>query len=341
MFALDILNENVNPSTVQGLGESYEPGMVGLLEMEQDNMRDGFILESALLVASSRHAQLISEGASTQAENLSENMFKTAYNKIVELLKKMWARMKDFFKNVRLFFDKLAMKESKFVEKYEKEISQITKVKVSGYKFDFSKLTVGGAWTNIKKVIDTEKGRISELDGKDKAAIDKLKVTEGDKFKDALAGAVVSGAKAGTLDKKIQQAFGMKEGKGEVEYNGTTLVKILKGLGEAKNVVNEEQEGVDDAYKAAIDEVEKLEDDNKEKDGATFASKIASNVKLGADFINKVAGIKIALLKKECGQAKAAAYKGIAADRKSNTKKMNSVSESFEVGDILGSILNY
>lgn len=65
-----------------------------------------------------------------------ENAIKNVYDKLVEMLKKLWAKLKGYFKNVVRFFDGLVLSGKKFVQKYEKDLANLS---LSGFEFKMYK----------------------------------------------------------------------------------------------------------------------------------------------------------------------------------------------------------
>lgn len=366
MLALDLLNESVNykneEETVVGLGESYAPGMEGLLEMSNANLEDEMMLEMAILTATNKQARLLAEGKNEEAMTLSENLVKNTLNKVVELIKKMWARMKDFFKGIRTYFDKLLMNEKKFVEKYGDDIKKISSVKVSGHNLDLSKVpSLDKFWTGTvaplvageKKALalfiaDIQPEKATEEAAKESFEKAKSAIKSTSDFKKAMQNGSKKEFKTDLLEKA-----GVEAKKAEVTYSGSEIISVLGGLNNAINEIKEAENGINTTYNKALAEVKEIinaaEVANKKL--SSYGSKakalgngVVSNVKAGLEFVNTVAGVKMSLLKMQASQAKQAAYKGIAELRKEDKKEdkgeKTPVSESFNsVEDLYKSLI--
>lgn len=76
-----------------------------------------------------------------------ENAIKNVYDKLVELLKKLWAKLKGYFKNVIRFFDSLILDGKKFVKKYKKDLERLS---LSGFEYPMYK------WDNSKLSANTD-----------------------------------------------------------------------------------------------------------------------------------------------------------------------------------------
>lgn len=323
----DLLNENTN-LFVEATNIGIEPSLEGAMKINMDAMQESFVLEASIV--STLNKQVLTEGAMV----LNENMFKNIYDRIIEIIKKMWAKMKEFFSNLRLFFDRYAKKNGAFAEKYEKEIQKISSVSVDGYSFTPAKV-------DIKSLFEKGMDAIESTTG-DKSAPVKSSDIEKAYYK------AMGASDSKDFNKKISTLCGYKGTKTPVKYSGSEILKAINGQSDFIEKVNDDKEAVDDAYTKAIEIAEQTKkkfSDNessdtlatKDKDTEAVAklksgarnangNKAANQQKLmdGAKnllaAINIAAGIKSKCYKEDATQAKTAAYKGIAESRKNASK---------------------
>ncbi|MEI2418939.1 hypothetical protein V6O07_01595, partial [Arthrospira platensis SPKY2] len=382
---LDFINESSfmytngeGVSINEGFGNSYAPDMEGILEIERENLEESAILDTAILVSGHQQAILVSQGNLSEATALSEGMFDSIFGKIKQLVTSMWKRMQDFFKSVKLYFDKVVAKEGKFAETYKDEISKISNVKVEGYDFKFD-LTIADAWKKAETAILGERNKLTNVIADlGKMKVDKNNSSEANKkaageamgtmkgnlltsaqLKDNVSKDII-GSDAKGFKTAVSKAFGITPKQIEVTYSGSELLKILTGLNARLNDIDADKRETDVAYRQVLKEIDNISTQaEKAASGSgkattdaykSQASKIksvcaglASSAKDLLNFVNQIAGIKAGCYKKEASQAKVAAYKGIASMRKEGNKddkndKGKKVNESMSFDDIWASL---
>ena len=361
MLGMDLLLESTklkcsDDTELEGFGEEYSPDEEGMAEIEEKNLEESFALDSALLLTANTYAKLLREGKEEEAETLQENVVKNFFGKVKALILKMWNRIKDFFKSVKLYFQSLVQSGSKFAEQYEEEIKAISSVTIEGYNYKLDE-SVKAIWDEyvkdsklleyIKNVEDSLNKLKSEDDNKAYIkGIDEKKVKEQTNGVQAL----IKSCEDKKYNRKfIQLTLGRTAKPVQVTYNGSQLYKILTSLNEKLNQVSKDQMDVDKCYKEALDIIKKIEtklsslgDDTKVSAVSKNINAVGTIVKKILDAVNLAAGIKNSCLKDEVAQAKKAAYKGIAEARKStkNTKdKKKVVNASFDVSELYKDLL--
>ena len=310
---LDLLNENTE-LFVEATNIGIEPSMVGIHEINKTMLEESMELESSMVYTATK--LLLNEGASEILLEENKNVFKNIFAKLKSIVMKMWAKMKEFFKNVKLFFQSLVQKGSKFAENYKDEINAISTVKIEGQKIDPSAIKIQTMFSTA----ETKANAIKE-DDKTQDVLDKISET-----------LVKQPSKS--FRKGCAALLGYTPKPVEITYTGSQIMGILSKLNNLLNDVNKDSLEVDGAYKATISEInsemsntsdalEKEENEDKIKE-LKAKNKIASNkcsiLKSALGLVNTAAGLKISALKLQASQAQKAAYKGIAESRKSKKK---------------------
>lgn len=346
MNALELLTESsLNLST--GASANYEPGIEGVLEIMSENQQDSFKLQTALMMVAHQRQVCLAEGATENAEMLSENVFKNVFDKVKAVFQKMWDRMKEFFKGVRTYFDKMFMNERKFAEKYKTQIQAIKSVSIEGYDLKINDITAKSAWDKVVPKADAYYGKVHVPLTVEKLKSVKKELPTAAEFKDEASKAVV-GAPASQFKAEILKIMGFQPKKTDVKYTGSEILAAIVNSNTVINTIKEDESATNKAYQDAIAKVEDAKKtyeklaNGSDGDGKSVASGQASALntvldfyKTGLDLVNQIAGYRISAHKKNCKQAKTAAYKGIADGRKDEkaTKKLE------ESADVLDSIM--
>lgn len=348
MNALELLTES--SLTIGGgssVNKNYTPGIEGVMEMMSENQEDSFKLQTALMIAAHQRQVCLAEGVVDKAEMLTENVFKNVFDKVKDLFQKMWNRLKEFFNGVRTYFDKLFMNERKFAEKYKDQIKKISSVSIEGYDLKVDNITVQGAWG---KVVPKAKAYFDKVHKP--LTVDTLKSVKKElptaaEFKDEASKAVL-GVTAADFKSEVLKVMGFQPKKTDVKYSGSEILNIISNSNTVINDIKKDEAEANKAYQEAIKAVEDAKKTyntlagSAEGDAKSVASGQASALntvldyyKTGLDLVNQIAGYRISAHKKNCKQAKAAAYKGIADGRKEAKKLDESANVLDSIMDIL------
>lgn len=308
---LNMLTESLvhGTETVEASNYGITPDMAGIMQINNESAEDSFLLESAMIMASTR---ILCEG--TDVEALQEGVVKNAFDRIKEIVKKMWAKIKEFFKGVRTFIDKMVMNSKKFAEKYEDQIKAVKTVTIEGQDYKPENLNItSDIWKPASSYVTGSELSYTDKSIKEAEARDKMlsKITSDKNIKKFC------------LDK-----MNVKPAKTNVSFSGSDLLSAMKEVNNSTNTIKQEESDIDKLYSAALSEIEKAKKDagnseeNKEynKGKARVAGIKASLIKDAMTQVNTAAGLKISVIKSMAGQAKTAAYKGI-AQNKADAKK--------------------
>lgn len=127
--------------------------MESTAELHDIFMESFYNVEQAELAAATEGVSL--EGS--QYEAVAEAATVGAFEKIKNFFKKLWAKVKAFFHNVRRYLDAIFMSGSSFAKKYEKEISKIGPLKDFSYKmfkYNDKNIDEASAKTKFSDMVD-------------------------------------------------------------------------------------------------------------------------------------------------------------------------------------------
>lgn len=209
-------------------------------------------------------------------EKVTEGAIKDIFAKIKNFILKLWAKIKEFFKNVVRFFDGLFLSGKKFAEKYKAELNKVNEVEiensynigkeVEGYGSVFKKAMGFSEFKDF--VSDIEDGiKKAQAAKDDTAAYDELQ-KELDEFKDSevnildmTRGALV-GKNSVTSDNFATELFKyFRDGK---DYETTFKAKVSDAVDwlinkNMSNDVKAIQSESDNMFKAALSHISILE----------------------------------------------------------------------------------
>lgn len=171
-----------------------------------------------------------------------EGAIKDIYTKLVDMLKKLWAKLKGYFKNVVRFFDGLILSGKKFVKKYKKELERLS---LSGYEYKMYKWNdarlsndpnVETYTSKVEAAIDAitpvKSSILAEVEEYNKTLADKK-----DKILNELRGSFVGGGAVDSEDysEKLFAYFrNGATGKEDLEDVAVDMAKIIRVLEEDK-----------------------------------------------------------------------------------------------------------
>lgn len=306
MQFFDLLNENTE-MFVEATNIGIQPNMEGIMQINTEALQESFLLEASLVKVSNQ--TIINEGTAV----LSENVFRNVYDKIAEIIKKMWAKVKEFFANLRTYFEKMVMAEGKFADKYENEIKGISSVKVEGFKLNPEAILPGTVWSKIQ-------GTKVAFDSNTSSLLDKVSMD-------------LVGKPAKQFKQGLSAKMGYKVKPEDITLSGAQIHGILSGLNGKINDLKKLQDATDKSYTEALKAAEaaKKEAANSEakdadaksakKDAISETTKRINLLKDGLKLVNTTVGMIAGAYKYEAKLAKKAAYKGIAEGRKGSGKE--------------------
>ena len=266
-YSLDVTVEASKYSHSNG---ATRIAMESVAELHDIFMESFYNTNQAELAAATEGVAL--EGSQYQA--VYEAAIGNAVTKVKEFFKKLWAKVKAFFHNVKRFLDSIFMSGAEFVKKYDKDIRGIGTLKDFEYKM----------YKYNNAAIDNVSGTGSTADEMaDKIIDDALDVSADDietirktLDRDEVAKATVikmSGGKCKDPDDFEEFLFGMYRGgvdrnddKEAVEVsNITEFAEILKNSGKLMGTLDKYAKRVDSAYAKAIKEIDKVESEFSKK----------------------------------------------------------------------------
>ncbi|MEI2420746.1 hypothetical protein V6O07_10775, partial [Arthrospira platensis SPKY2] len=223
----------------------------------------------------------------------------------------MLAKMKEFYKNLRLYFDKAFQKESKFAETYKDEIAKISNVEIDGQDIDPENIKLLSLWNLIKNASDGIKSADEDTTKLKNGVTNSFAKVDAKQFKQGLM--TLAGFKPKTV---------------RVSMNGSKIAQYLTNLNASINAVKADEDAVMKSYNNALSEVDKAakefektaketKSDSEKKaneKGSKIATKKAELIKDCLGLLNTAAGVKAGCYKTLAKQAKMAAYKGIASN---------------------------
>lgn len=293
----------------------HDTGMV-LIAMESAEELYNIFCEGTL-AAEEAELDAVSEGVvleGSQFEVVQENAIKSAYGKIKAFIEKLWAKVKAFFKQVRMHLDKIFMSGKDFVNKYDKEIKDAAKnakdftYKMYKYNNDeidnsldaaaYAESTIEAATNEVEGVVKQIAGNAAKLSNGEtlgsasKEEVDAIKKNFEDQIKESRA-AICNGAKdddeiAEALFKLFRNGASDETDKDDLPWD-SNIVTVLK---ESKitSKIDAMATKIDNGYRKAIKVV-----DNAEKE----ASNITGEGKQGAQQIAEVLRVASSTISKE------------------------------------------
>lgn len=216
-----------------------------------------------------------------------ENAIKNVYDKLVEMLKKLWAKLKGYFKNVVRFFDGLVLSGKKFVQKYKKDLEGLS---LSGfeykmYKWDNAKLSSNAdveTYTSkveqaIEKVAPIKTSIFAEVEEHNKTLTDKK-----DKILNEIRGSFVGGGSVDAED-YAEKLFGYFRGgadnKSDLEEVPVDIHTIIRVLEEDK-MLTTLKKAQTDCDKVFSKYIKNLEDQRKTYNAVSTKDHNSEEVKL-------------------------------------------------------------
>lgn len=100
----------------------FTPNLTGMQSILVESMEEQFRLEDAVMMCEQVALTLGYKGDESGAENLNEGMVGDYFTKFIELVKKLWAKIKGWFGNLFKSIEVSTRDINKMVDKYKKEL---------------------------------------------------------------------------------------------------------------------------------------------------------------------------------------------------------------------------
>ena len=223
-----------------------EPTSDALMSIAVEGVIEGLQVQAALHVADATIAYTAVNESAGAAEVVLEGVLGNTVGKLKDGLRKLWAKIKAWFKSVTKTFSLMFAKGKDFVKKYKKEILEKP---AAGFKYDGHIWTIDAGNTKataLLKAIDGTLGAVLN---------DAAKVTTGDFTSDIDA---AKKADASGIAKEFDQA----------EIKEKLIEKLGATLGSGVNEMSEIKEKLQEAYRGNKDETEEIKDFGKMSRGA-------------------------------------------------------------------------
>lgn len=125
MILSSLLNENFTGEAIDVeaiISEHFTPNSTGIQSILLEAQGEEHRLEEAVMLVEQATLALNFKGNTERAEQLSESMASDYFTKFVNMLKKMWAKVKGWFVNIFKHFETATRDINKLIEKYRKEL---------------------------------------------------------------------------------------------------------------------------------------------------------------------------------------------------------------------------
>ncbi len=125
MILSSLLNENFTGEAINVeaiISEHFTANSTGIQSILLETQEEGNRLDETVMLMEQAAFALGFKGETERAEQLSESMGSDYFTKFVNMLKKMWAKVKGWFVNIFKHFETATRDINKLIEKYRKEL---------------------------------------------------------------------------------------------------------------------------------------------------------------------------------------------------------------------------
>ena len=173
MLLEQFMNESFDPFNsgynydVEPTNEGYDFNNGGFEIALQECDTESSKLNMADIVAEYQSCRLISEGSYGEAAMLQENVLKTFFEKLKEIVKAMWRKMKEIMQTVVLYFTKLTS-DTKFITQMKKALNtyrDFSNLEVEGYKFTLDAIDPLASYNNMNKKLHSLFSEVKKQSG--------------------------------------------------------------------------------------------------------------------------------------------------------------------------------
>ncbi len=372
-------NTNFSSTDVEPTQNGYDPSGAGAYQIVSESMQEMHRINTAMNVVDYKSIQMLAESQTEDMQALQEGAINDFFGKIKQAIMKMWAKIKEFFSNVRLHLSKV-MKDDKFVSKYKDELMKASTMdfKYEGFNYNIDAIDIGKIQPAFEAAFKSKISGKASLDvTSPDNVVAKLKAGTTDQAKsvktevlekqgelskevlDEVRKAVVGEGEADEYKTKVLETLRGGEEKKELSVTVSAIIATIEGKDKGMTALNKAAEAANKAFKAAVDWVGKAEkavnnnvgklSADEEKAGARDAFSVGSELlrfyaslnQKALGLLSTTAGYKVDAVKENVSQARDIAQKLLIHNRKGGKKKLN---ESTQLGDegngVLGNIIS-
>lgn len=337
----------IGESTNELIEESVEPTSEGLdFEMGGFEIATELAEQSSFMLGVAHTADQMrilqqSSNLSEATENmeaLAEASVKGVFQKIKDIIKKMWKRLTEVMNTVINYFTKLAS-DTKFIQRVKSQLQDYNKsVTLQGYKFTINAV-------DPKKSYDA---MVNSVKGKFSAVNTKEALDNATNF-DAIDSYVKTGFGFGKTSFENDLFKALRNGsdsQSEVTFNKQSLISAVEGYKTSVSVVKSAKVKIDSVYSSAIKQVDNLASENNKIQAKTDADKEKQSIKSAVykqeadmlknllSYTNKAVSAQVSALKAERSQAKNALMQALKDSKK--TAESTELGESTEFESYTG-----
>lgn len=250
------------------------PTSSALLEIATESVVEGLQLQAALHVADASIAYTAVHESTEQAEAIFESVVGSTFGKIKDGLKKLWAKMKAWFKSVAKSFQMAFTSGKDFVKKFKKEIESKT---AAGFEYQGHVWTIDQGNNKAQELLNSIQGVVSSTlksadsispsmktdDLKDKYELSELR----EQIVTAVGGKLgLSGSSVDLSEIKEALAKAYRGGSDEkvelkefAKVSRGTLIDLIEKVDKNKKFIDDAEKAVDKQFSESIKTIDKLE----------------------------------------------------------------------------------
>ena len=288
--------------------------MEGSDQILYEAAQDFYKINAGLYISDVLIEQAVTEGAS-DPEALMEGTVKDFFKRIIDAIKKFWAKVKAWFKNVIETIKVFFMSGEKFIKQYE---SKLKAKNAKGFEYTAYKYTFGTAnkmYASIEKACDKV---IKDIPGKIGAntSVKAVKAAFGDAGELESADFVEKICKAGASNastiSELKNAMlkGTRNNSDEpqewVDFNGNTkdyMISVVKDHKKTVSEIEKYDKETEAKFANLVKAYESLERsmEGGKSDALSIISKAASNARSALSILQGVNATYISLVREEYG----------------------------------------
>ncbi len=364
MILSTLLNESATYEShdVVATEHGYAPSGAGAMQIVSESMTEMHNISKAMNAVDYKSIALLAESNVEEMQNLQEAAMTGVFGKIMAAIKKMWAKVKEFFSNVQLHLSKV-MKDDKFLTKYKAELQKASTLDFEyegfDYKLDAINLdTISSTFhasfnshvsSKAKVKLDSPESVVASLHnmGTEGAKAAKTDVLEkrGELTKevfDEVRKAVVGGdGEQGEYKTQVLNKLRGGEEKKKISVSVSDIVATIEGKDKSLAAIKKSATAADKAFKQAVDWVGKAEKAvsggagkitaDQEKGGSRDAFSVAAELlrfyaglnQQALGLLSTTAGYQVDAAKGNIAQSRDIAQKLLIHNRKGGKKKLN------------------
>lgn len=117
-----LLSENTQESVDAIIKPHYTPNMTGIQAILLEHQEDEFAVEENVMLAEQAALAIHLQGNEAAYEKLNESVVSGYFTKAIEMIKRMWAKIKGWFANLLKNIESSTRDTASIITKYEKEL---------------------------------------------------------------------------------------------------------------------------------------------------------------------------------------------------------------------------